>query len=58
MLTSAQIKFIFKHLRRPENDKRISEVAGIIADKFKASGDLIEPLIVRETALLMNLGMK
>ena len=41
MLSSEQKKMILNHLRRPENDLAISEIAGQIAQEFyKAGGNV------------------
>lgn len=56
MLTEFQKSFITYHLRRPENDIRISEVAKIIAEEFNKSGSTLDLNVVAETVLIMNLG--
>lgn len=56
MFTPEQEKYIFEHLRRPENDKAISEIASLIATEFQKAGGNVSPELAVKTALLMNLG--
>ena len=56
MLSSEQKKMILNHLRRPENDLAISEIAGQIAQKFNKAGGNVDISEVEQTAILMNIG--
>lgn len=56
MFTSLQKQFILEHLRRPENDKAISQIASLIAGEYQKVGGTIPSELVIQTALLMNLG--
>lgn len=55
-LSTEQINYIEKHLRRPENEKGIAEIAESIAKEFQKVGGDIDHKIVRLTAYIMNLG--
>lgn len=56
MLSSEQKKMILNHLRRPENDLTISEIAGQIAQEFNKVGGNVNLSGVEQTAILMNIG--
>ena len=56
MYTEEQEKFIEEHLRRPDNDRMIAEIAFQIAEEFGKVGGKISPALARDTAMLMNLG--
>ena len=58
MFNKEQEEFIFKHLRRPENDKGIAEISAEIAKELEKVGGApgVTPDIAKQTAILMNLG--
>lgn len=56
MLTKEQTQSIINHLRSPENELRISEIAKTIAVECNNAGYSISPEKIQETALLMNIG--
>lgn len=56
MFTQEQEKYIFEHLRRPENDKAISQIASLIAKEFQKAGGNVSPELAIRVSLLMNLG--
>lgn len=56
MISQEQEKIIVEHLRRPENDKAIAQIAALIAKEFEKTGGSAPADMVEQTALLMNMG--
>lgn len=56
MFTEEQKEYIVCNLRRPENEIRISQIAFDIAEELRKTGVDIESELVKQTAMLMNLG--